>query len=226
MLVLVLGLGALAAASLSLFAWSEGQHAAREARIATARELSAAAVANLDADPERSILLALAAVDATRSADGLVLPEAEEALHQAVVGSRIVLTVPGEGGYVDWVDNATLGSVFVTQGIEDSGMVNVRDAATGEVLRSWRADEIDVNDVAFSADGSLLATTGDDGYLKLWNPATSEELARWGEPGEPEVWGPSFSPDGSQIERPGSSAAWCACSTSRRTPPPWTGGPG
>ena len=217
-LVLVLGLGALAAASLSLFAWSEGQHAAREARIATARELSAAAVANLDADPERSILLALAAVDATRSADGLVLPEAEEALHQAVVASRIVLTVPGEGGYVDWVDNATLGSVFVTQGIEDSGMVNVRDAATGEVLRSWRADEIDVNDVAFSADGSLLATTGDDGYLKLWNPATSEELARWGGPEDAagptrgpgrasrprrQVWGPSFSPDGSQI-----AAAW------------------
>ena len=82
-----------------------------------------------------------------------MLPEAQEALHSAVVASRIVLTVPGEGGYVDWVDNATLGSVFVTQGIEDSGMVNVRDAATGEVLRSWRADEIDVNDVAFSPDG-------------------------------------------------------------------------
>ena len=51
--------------------------------------------------------------------------------------------------------------------------------------------------------GALLATTGDDGYLKLWDPATSEELARWGGPEEKSVWGPSFSPDGSQV-----AAAW------------------
>ena len=39
-------------------------------------------------DPDRSILLALAAVDATREHGGEVLPEAIEALHKAVAESR------------------------------------------------------------------------------------------------------------------------------------------
>ncbi len=54
---------------------------AREVRSPTARELAAAANANIDVDPERSILLALAAVERSRSNDGAALPEAEEALH-------------------------------------------------------------------------------------------------------------------------------------------------
>ena len=69
-----------------------------ERRVATARELAAAADANLADDPERSMLLALAAIDETRSSDGTVLPEAEEALHRAVTASRILLSVPGVGG--------------------------------------------------------------------------------------------------------------------------------
>lgn len=59
----------------------EAQRAERQARIASARELAAAAVADLDVDPERSILLALEAVDATWEVDRRVVPEAEEALH-------------------------------------------------------------------------------------------------------------------------------------------------
>ena len=55
-----------------------------EGRVATARELAAAANANVDVDPERSILLALEAVERTRSDEGAALPEAEEALHRAV----------------------------------------------------------------------------------------------------------------------------------------------
>ena len=46
--------------------------AEQERRVATARELAAAAVANIPDDPERSMLLALAAIEETRShgADG------------------------------------------------------------------------------------------------------------------------------------------------------------
>ncbi len=67
---------------------SASARAERETRAATARELSAAALANLDVDPELSMLLALEAIDQTRSPDGIVLPEAEEALHRAVGASR------------------------------------------------------------------------------------------------------------------------------------------
>jgi hypothetical protein len=92
-----------------------GSRAEREARVAEARELAAAFVANLQADPERSVLLALEAVDRTRSANAAVLPEAVEALHRAVVASRIVLSVPGVG----------------VSGLEP-GWARVRDGRTGE----------------------------------------------------------------------------------------------
>src|SRR5215207_65555 len=173
--------------------------AEREARVAAARELAAASVANLEADPERSILLALEAVDRTRSVDGSVLPEAEEALHRAVVASRIVLSVPGVGGALDWSPD---GGLFVTEGPEDTGVVDIRDAETGESVRSFRGHDVDVNDVAFSPDGSTLANPGEDGTARVWDPATGEELESVTRPAG-EVWGPSFSPDGSLL-----AASW------------------
>jgi WD40 repeat protein len=173
--------------------------AEREARVATARELAAASVANLEADPERSILLALEAVDRTRSVEGSVLPEAEEALHRAVVASRIVLSVPGVGGALDWSPD---GGLFVSEGPDETGVVDIRDAETGDSVRSFPGHDPDVNDVAFSPDGSTLATTGDDGTARVWDPATGEELESVTRPAG-EVWGPSFSPDGSLL-----AASW------------------
>ena len=48
--------------------------AQKERRVAIARELAAASVANLDVDAERSVLLALEAIETTRAVDGDVLP--------------------------------------------------------------------------------------------------------------------------------------------------------
>jgi WD40 repeat protein/DNA-binding SARP family transcriptional activator len=170
------------------------QRANNQADVATARELAAAAEANLDADPERSILLALEAVEQSRTDHG-PLPEAEEALHRAVTASRIELSVTGVGGTLDWSPE---GTIFVTEGPEDSGIVDIRDAHTGESVRSFHGHEVDINDVAFSHDGSLLATTGDDGAARIWDPNTGEEL--WTIQGQSNtVWGPSFSPDGSRL---------------------------
>jgi len=204
-LVVTLGLGAMLAGGLSLFALSESQRAAAEARSATARELAAAAVANLEADPERSILLALAAIAETRAVDGTVFPEAEEALHRAVVASRVVMTIPGLGGDIDWSPD---GTVFVTEGPENSGLVDIRDAATGESVRTWIGHQVDINDVTFSRDGSLLATAGDDGAVRIWDVATGEELAAMtGRPGtasDPSIArSPSFTVDTRLV-----AAAW------------------
>ena len=175
---------------------NQRKRANEEAVVAEARELAAAAMANLDADPERSILLALEAVDHTRSDGGSVLPEAEEALHRAVTESRIVLRVPGVGGVLDWSPD---GTTFVTEGPEDEGLVDIRDAETGESVRSFHGHDLDVNDVAFSHDGSMLATAGDDGAARVWDPQTGEELWSFGSPDDQIVWGPSFSPDDSRL---------------------------
>src|SRR5918996_1221333 len=196
-LVAVLATGVLIAGALTMFAFNQRGRAEREGRVGLGRELAAAAVANLDVDAERSILLALEAIDPTRSVDGSVLPEAEEALHRAVINSRIVLRVPDLGGALDW---SPAGTIFVTEGPEESGVVDIRDAETGDSVRSFPGHEPDVNLVAFSDDGSKLATTGDDGSARVWDPATGEELWSFQGPDpEGEVWGGSFSPDGSLL---------------------------
>src|SRR5205814_7950705 len=48
----------------------------------------------------------------------------------------------------------------------------------------------------FSPDGKLLATTGDDSAIHLWDPATGKEVRKWDVGGSGNV---AFSPDGKVI---------------------------
>ena len=148
----------------------------------------------MDVDAERAIHLALLAVETTRSVDGSVLPEAVNALHHAVTTSRVLVNVPGVGGRLDWHPNAEL---FVTEGPEESGMVDIRSTTTGETVRSWRGDAIDVNDAKYSDDGTMLAVAGDDGILKVFDP-TNGELVSAVEGSGP-VWDPTFDHSGSVL---------------------------
>ena len=204
-LVAVFAAAALIAGSLTVIATNQSRRAgretdraAREARVATARELAAAAVANLEVDPELSVLLASEAVDTTRSSDGTVLPEAEDALHRALGASRLEMVVPGVGGILAWSSKG----VFVTEGPEGAGIIDIRDAETGRsALPPLDGHVGDINDVAFSPDGSRLASSGDDGRLMVWDPSRGRLLASRSAVGD--VWGPSFSADGSLV-----AAAW------------------
>jgi WD40 repeat protein/DNA-binding SARP family transcriptional activator len=83
-----LGIFSLAAAVLGAFFFQQRNRAETQSHLAASRELAASAVANLDIDPERSILLSLQAL---RTADTL---EAEDALHQAIQRSRLRRTFP------------------------------------------------------------------------------------------------------------------------------------
>jgi WD40 repeat protein/DNA-binding SARP family transcriptional activator len=166
------------------------QDAEGQATLSRMRELANASVAALGTDPELAVLLAMEAVDVTRSRDGTVRPEAEEALHRAVTASRAVLTVTGIGGRVDWSPD---GRLFVTEGPEESGLIDLRDPRTGRSVRTFRADSVDINMARFSGDGSLLASAGDDGTMKVWDVGTGERLLDL--PGTGEVWAPAFGPD-------------------------------
>ena len=195
----VLAGGVIVAGAVTAFALNQRAEAEDQERTAVARGLAAAAVGSLGEDAERSVLLALEAVRHTRNAGGAVLPEAQEALHRAVVASRIRLRVPGLGGMTDWSPD---GDLFVTEGPEDRGLIDIRDAATGRSVRTFHGHDVDVNFVAFSADGSRLATSGDDGTAKVWDPRTGRQLASVGD-GPDQVWGAALSPDGTRL-----AAAW------------------
>ena len=180
------------AASAGALAALAGGRAEREAAVASARELAAASVANVEADPELGVLLALEAVERARGTP--VLPEATNALHAAVVASRIVAALPGAGGEVDWSPD---GSVIATEGPPGSGAIDLRTAASLVELRRVRAHGGDVLGVTFSPDGARGASTGTDGTAAVWDTATAERVATF--TGTGDVHGPTFSGDSSRV---------------------------
>ena len=159
-LVAVFAVAALIAGTLTIVATDQSERASRQAGIASARELAAASIANLEVDPDLSILLAQAAIDQTRTADGTVLPEAEEALHRAVTASRIGASFPGGGERVAWGEAG-----FATAG--PGGAVLIRDPGDGTTRRTVNVRARSSTDVAFAPDGSAIAVSGRDGVLQV-----------------------------------------------------------
>ncbi|MEN8115030.1 MAG: hypothetical protein ABFS21_11660, partial [Actinomycetota bacterium] len=153
---------------------TNAEHAATNAAIARAQELAAKAKLILDEDAELAILLALEAVRIDVGQGPL--KEAQEALHQAVVASRVRLTVPGWGR----VDLNEAGDRLVTH--EYTGPVSVVDTATGERIQTLPiagdllADDLTEYGVGISADGHLVATGRTDGTVAIWSVSTGAEL--------------------------------------------------
>lgn len=195
-------------------AQSSAQHAQQQSRIATARELAAASLSNLNVDPERSILLALQAVATTRQVDGSVQPQAADALHRAVMSSRVLMTLNGHSLSLSGAKYSPDGSRIATVG--QDGRAIIWDPASGRLLLTLQnAGPADaVNDAAYSPDGRLLATANDDGSVKLWDAATGRELELL--IGHTDfTYQVGFSPDGSRVAAAsgdGSVILWDAAS--------------
>jgi WD40 repeat protein len=202
-LVGVLALAALVAAGLTVFAFDQSNRSKREARIATGRQLAAASVANLDVDPERSILLALRAVETTPGASGMALPEAVEALHRAIAASRVVLTIrnANPAAVAFSPDGSRLATAGPGKG-SPASMANafVWDARTGRRLLSLRGATSRIDDISYSPDGSRLVTGSDDGTAIIWDAQDGQRLFVM-----PDLdtaagsLGVAFSPDGTRL---------------------------
>ena len=100
-----------------------------------------------------------------------------------------IVRVPGVGGALDWSPD---GDTFVTEGPEDRAW-STSATPDGRVGAPFHGHDVDINDVAFSPDGCLLATTGDDGAARI-GTHTGEKLQRSRRHRRTQdVWGLSFS---------------------------------
>lgn len=159
---------AVVAGALAIFAMAQQRSAEAEARTALARELAAASVANLDVDPELSILLALDAVTATSEDDGIVLVQAEEALHLAVQANRLIRTIPDTTTGTFSPDGATYAAG------DDLGAVRLWDLSSGGVQELPEPHQGPVTALAFSAHEDRVVSSSRDGTAKVWDTQTGD----------------------------------------------------
>jgi len=184
-------------------ALQQRQTAEEQANLASSRELAAAAVNNLEVDPERSILLAL---EALKKADTL---EAQGALHQAILASRLVASIPADSQSVFGVAVSPDGSKFASAGMD--GVVKIwamndfsalSGAAPLLVLENPIDFEVQLETggytLAFSPDGSRLAVIAEKQSAKIYDVSSGQLLQTLSSQAG-NVYGLAFDPDGKRL---------------------------
>jgi WD40 repeat protein/transcriptional regulator with XRE-family HTH domain len=145
----------------------ERDQAENARKLSTSRELAAAAVANLEIEPERSLLLALQGLSTQYSI------EAEEALRRGMAASHLLMTIPAEEGVQNWDFNPDGERVALYLG---GSQPQVRDIHTGEILFSLATTD-DWGIIRYTPDGSRLITYGYNGKLERWDADSGESLS-------------------------------------------------
>jgi WD40 repeat protein/serine/threonine protein kinase/two-component SAPR family response regulator len=126
-LAVLLAVMMVVAVTLAFLAVQSSQEAEQLAQVSKSRELAAAANNNLDIDPELSLLLALEAINITPAV------EAEDALHQALLASRVRLRLPGHEGIIERVAYSPDGSLIASAVLE-KGLASIWEAESGKML--------------------------------------------------------------------------------------------
>jgi WD40 repeat protein len=143
--------------------------AVHEARLALSHQLAGAA---LNASDEGArLLFALRAVAVTRSADGTVLPDAEDALRQVAPALPQELARPGHASAIRRIDFSPDGNRLATTG-EDA--VRIWSTSSGEEMLSFSPGHCTI--MAFSPDWKKLAcgsgAQGGEGHV--WDVETGK----------------------------------------------------
>jgi WD40 repeat protein len=67
---------------------------------------------------------------------------------------------------------------FLVSGGDQNDHLRIYDAATGKEIKSFEGHTEDVYDIAFSPDGTTMASGSFDGTVKIWNIAAGQCVAK------------------------------------------------
>lgn len=160
----------------------------RESELAASR-----VVTHLDNDPERGVLVALAAIE-----EYAPTPEAIGALDAAVRTSRLRGYLRGHDGAVNSVTFSPDGTRVLTASNDTTARVwSVQDRREILVLNGHSEK---VRSAEYSPDGTRVVTASEDRTVRVWDAATGRVLfEQLADPWSSPVYWATFSPDGRLI---------------------------
>jgi WD40 repeat protein len=155
-IVLGVSLAALAVAVvLGILALVQRNEARDQRDLARSNELASAALASIEIDPERSLILA------SEGAELRATPQTEQALARALTASRVRLTARPQIGTLSAAELSDDGRWLVIGGARGT---EVYDARSGELVRSL--DTGAVADLDVDPNDRQVATAGADGEVR------------------------------------------------------------
>jgi WD40 repeat protein/DNA-binding SARP family transcriptional activator len=155
--ILALAGGLVLALILALVAFMGFRRAQLAEKETFSRELAAQAINNLDVDPDRSILLALHALEVYDTID------AKNALRRSVFQHHLLDTLEGHSDMIMAMSLSPDGKTLVSGGYEERTIL--WDAESGEQLQILPQRSVTL---AFSPDNRLLASLGFDTTIRIW----------------------------------------------------------
>jgi DNA-binding SARP family transcriptional activator/WD40 repeat protein/tRNA A-37 threonylcarbamoyl transferase component Bud32 len=179
--ILALVLVALLLSILGAIAFIQRGVAQRETRQALARQLAGESTLALQEDPERAVLVAMDAVEATRSAGEPPLPESLAALQQAIQTTRVQRRWSAGGEELAVSPDGTWAVVDEAIGTSDAVVLDLE--GDGRIALPGPGPLIEA--LAVSPDASLVAAGYDtrkspeSPEVVLFDPSTGSEVGRF-----------------------------------------------
>jgi WD40 repeat protein len=168
--------------------------ARHETSIALSRELAANSVALLPVDPGLSVLLSLEALE-----DLPYTPQAEEALRQSLLQSRLQTVLKSDGPRSPFVTASfNPNGKFVVTAAQDGTVTTWRTATGLAIGRPIEAHSGPITGAVATDDLTRVITAGKDGVGRIWDLATSAEVATLTGHNGP-LTGVWLSPDGQRV---------------------------
>jgi WD40 repeat protein len=142
--------------------------AVTEAAIARSRGIAAVAATQLEIDAERSLLLAIEAVQQAHTF------QAEDILRRSLIESRVRAELPGHARYNAGLAWSPDGSQLAI--ISTNSTVQLWDTTQLKRITTLQHNQEGIVSVAWSPNGVYLAATSHDGAVWLWDIQTGEVL--------------------------------------------------